>query len=58
MCGDGRSAPTQEILLEREFPLEPGHHCTWCCHRRECPEGEGRLSREHVLAGEAPEVPF
>jgi RecB family exonuclease len=49
---------TRAILLEREFPLEPGHHCTWCRHRRDCPEGEGQLSREHVLAGEPPEVPF
>lgn len=51
-------AATREVLLEREFPVEPGHHCTWCRHRRDCPEGEGRLTRAQVLSGETPDVPF
>jgi putative RecB family exonuclease len=35
---------TQQIGLEEEFEARPDFHCTWCKHRRICPEGSGQAS--------------
>lgn len=51
-------AATREVVLEQEFPTSPGHHCNWCRHRLECPEGEGELTRAQVMDERPPEVPF